>query len=194
MLKKLIQEIFPKVCGICGKISKSWICPKCYYKIKNELKFFAVKQKSFKIYFLGFYEKNIRKLLLRYKFGDSAYLSNLFIELIIKNSKLIQNIKQYDYIIPVPMFIKNKKVRGYNQTDVLIKIKENKRQSTLNEKERIENVKNVYKIQNTEKIKNRDILLIDDIYTTGNTVKQCVKELKKAKVHRIDVFVIAKTR
>ena len=144
MLKKLIQEIFPKVCGICGKISKSWICPKCYYKIKNELKFFAVKQKSFKIYFLGFYEKNIRKLLLRYKFGDSTYLSNLFIELIIKNSKLIQNIKQYDYIIPVPMFIKNKKVRGYNQTeliakrikeridieyctDVLIKIKENKR-------------------------------------------------------------------
>ena len=64
----------------------------------------------------------------------------------------------------------------------------------MNEKERIENVKNVYKIQNTEKIKNRDILLIDDIYTTGNTVKQCVKELKKAKVHRIDVFVIAKTR
>ncbi len=211
MIKELIELIFPPVCGICGKISQNWICPKCHYKIKNELKYFEIQNKEFKLFFMGLYENNIRKLLLKYKFSDSAYLSNLFMELILKNKEFTERLKKYDYIIPVPMFYKNKKIRGYNQTElltkkmqeklnveycenILIKIKQNKRQSELSEKERKINVKNVYTIQDGEKIKGKNILLVDDIYTTGNTIKECMKELKKAKPNKIDAFVIAKRR
>ena len=133
----------------------------------------------------------------------------MFVELLTKNRKFAEKIKTYDYIISVPMYKKNKENRGYNQTEViadqlektlkikhlkkcLIKIKPNQKQSTLTERQRTENVKNVYKLENKNEIYNKRILLLDDIYTTGSTVKACVKELKKGKPQTIDVLVIAK--
>ncbi len=57
---------------------------------------------------------------------------------------------------------------------------------------REENVKNVYKIKNQDKIINKKILLVDDIYTTGATLNECSKILKQAGAKKIDVFTIAK--
>ena len=57
---------------------------------------------------------------------------------------------------------------------------------------REENVKNVYKIKNVDKIINKKILLVDDIYTTGATLNECSKILKQAGAKKVDVFTIAK--
>lgn len=65
-------------------------------------------------------------------------------------------------------------------------------QSTLNKQDRLENVKDVYQLKNGEQLKNKKILLIDDIYTTGSTVSECAKVLKQTEVEKIDVFTIAK--
>lgn len=211
MLEKILELMFPNSCGICGKIHKNWICPKCYYKIKQELKYNKSKEDNFNLYYIGTYQKQIRKILLKFKFKESSYLANTIIELVCKNKNMVQNIKKYDCIIPVPMYEKNKKIRGYNQsellakrlgkrlqidyiTNVLIKTKQNKRQSELDAHDRIENVKNAYSIINEELIKNKNILLIDDIYTTGNTVKSCIKELRKVNINKVDVLTIAKTQ
>ena len=75
-----------------------------------------------------------------------------------------------------------------------MKIRQNKRQSTLDRNQRRENVKDVYKLINSESIKDKKILLMDDIYTTGNTVEACKNELKKGKVQEIDILVIAKKK
>lgn len=209
MIEKILNYIFPTCCGICHKIYKAWICPKCYYRLKNELKFNKENKENFNIYYIGFYEKTLRKLLLKFKFKESAYLSNTLVEILSKNQEMIKALKKYDYIIPVPMHTTNKEIRGYNQTEllakqinnrfnikyennILLKIKQNKRQSELKEKERIENVKNIYELQKGELIKNKNILLLDDIYTTGNTIKSCRKELEKAHPKKIDVLVMAK--
>lgn len=209
MIEQIIETIFPISCGICGKLSNKYICPKCYYQIKNELKFEIVKEEKFKLYFIGHHENAIRKLLLKFKFSDSAYLANLFIEILCKNNDFVQKIKQYDIIIPAPMHSENKKKRGYNQTEllaeeierrleipcvsnVLVKDIQNKKQSQLGEKERKENVKNVYKLENEKLIYNKKILLLDDIFTTGSTVKECIKTINKTKVKKIDALVIAK--
>ncbi len=209
MIEKILEMIFPTCCGLCGKIYSGSICPKCYYNLKNELKFSKENNEDFNIYYIGFYEKTIRKLLLKFKFKECAYLVNTFIDILSKNQKMIKTIKRYDYIIPVPMYTTNKKIRGYNQTellakkindrfnikcrnDILLKAKQNKRQSQLTEKERIENVKNVYQLKKQEEIKNKNILLLDDIYTTGNTIKACRKELQKAEPKKIDILVMAK--
>ena len=77
-------------------------------------------------------------------------------------------------------------------TDVLIKVTNNKPQSTLSGKIRKENTKNVYKLINFEKIDNRKILIFDDIYTTGATIKACIQELRKANVAKIGVLTLAK--
>lgn len=209
MIEKILEMIFPTCCGICRKIYNRAICPKCYYNLKNELKFSKENKENFNIYYIGFYEKILRELLLKFKFKECAYLANTFVEILSKNQEMIKILKEYDYIIPVPMYITNKKIRGYNQTellakqikdrfnikyrnDIILKIKQNKRQSELTEKERIENVKNVYRLQKQEEIKNKNILLLDDIYTTGNTIKACRKELQKAEPKKIDILVMAK--
>ena len=57
---------------------------------------------------------------------------------------------------------------------------------------REENVKNVYKIQNMDKIINKKILIVDDIFTTGATLNECSKILKQAGAKKVDVFTIAK--
>ena len=155
------------------------------------------------------YKDLVRKLIIQYKFNDKAYLYKTFCEFIVKNKKVFDFIKSYDIILPVPIHNKRKKQRGYNQseliakelskvtqikcyTDVLIKVTNNKPQSTLSGKIRKENTKNVYKLINFEKIDNRKILIFDDIYTTGATIKACIQELRKANVAKIGVLTLAK--
>ena len=155
------------------------------------------------------YENVIRKLIIQYKFNNKSYLYKTFCEFIVKNKKAFDFIKSYDIIIPVPMHRKKKARRGYNQTelivkelakkvgiqvvlDVLVKTKNNKVQSSLNKEERKNNVKNVYKLANQEKIKNKKVLIFDDIYTTGATIEACIEEVLKAEVKQIGVLTLAK--
>ena len=115
----------------------------------------------------------------------------------------------YDIIIPVPISKKRNKERGYNQSlliareiaknenvklrnNVILKVKNNNTQSKLNKEERAENVKNVYKITNNKEIIDKNILLIDDIFTTGATLNECSKMLKQASAKKVDVLTIAK--
>ncbi len=65
-------------------------------------------------------------------------------------------------------------------------------QSSLRKNERASNVKGVYKVLNSLKINNKNVILLDDIYTTGNTANECSKMLKKAGAQKILVFTIAK--
>ena len=74
----------------------------------------------------------------------------------------------------------------------LIKTKNIIEQSKLNKEERKINIQGVYEIKNSALIKNKKILLIDDIYTTGSTVNECSKILNKGKTNKIGVLTIAK--
>ena len=64
----------------------------------------------------------------------------------------------------------------------------------MSKEERIENVKNAYHIdkQSYKIISNKKVLIFDDIYTTGSTVNECARILKKANPKTIDVFTLAK--
>ena len=156
------------------------------------------------------YEGIIRQRLLEYKFKEKAYLYKTFAETIIHDKDNIEYIKKYDILIPVPIHKKRKKDRGYNQSELIAKEiakfckdiklelnilykKENiVAQSTLDKKERMKNIKNVFEIRNECKIKNKKILLLDDIYTTGSTVNECSRILKNAGCKEIGIITIAK--
>lgn len=154
------------------------------------------------------YKNIVRKYMLKFKFNNCAYISNFFANQILKEKKVYEILKKYDIIIPVPMG-KNKYLdRGYNQTKLisdiiskkinslencdLRKIKNNKTQSKLNQNERKENVKNVFEIENIKFIRNKNIIILDDIYTTGATVNEISKVLKNAGAKDILVLIIAK--
>ena len=155
------------------------------------------------------YNEMIRQRLIEYKFQDKSYMYKTFAKIILKNKKVCGFLEKYDIIIPVPIHKKRRLKRGYNQTeliakeicknislelktDVLIKQKNIKAQSELNKNERKQNIKNAFEIKNINEIIDKKILLFDDIYTTGSTVNECSKILKKAGAKQIGVVTIAK--
>ena len=74
----------------------------------------------------------------------------------------------------------------------LVKIKNSKKQSSLNKENRKKNVENAYVIKDGSQVKNKKILLFDDIYTTGNTVNECSRILREAGAEQIGILTIAK--
>ena len=200
-----LDFIFPPTCGICGKLHEGYICKTCYEQIQKYL----YKNNSGNIFYLLQYKDVIRDKMIDFKFNDKSYLYNMFCEIFVKNKNACEFLKSYDIIIPVPIHKKRKKSRGYNQseliarkisndfnipiyTDVLMKHKNNKMQSSLNKNDRIKNIQDVYKVENTDKIKEKNVLIIDDIYTTGLTTKECKKVLKQAGAKQIGIMIIAK--
>lgn len=209
----IINIFYPNVCGICGNISKYDICPKCIQKL-NEIKqckkhIYLTRNFTDAIYIFK-YEDLVRESFLKYKFGEQSYRYKAFANFIIKDKKICGFLKKYDIIIPVPISIKRKMQRGYNQseliikecakldanikvyTNILYKIKNTKPQSTLNKEQRKTNIQGAYKITKSENLNNKKVLLFDDIYTTGSTLEECAKVLKEAGAYEVSVLTFAK--
>jgi len=202
MFEKFLNLIFPNVCGFCNKINKSNLCKACEFSLKkyeiNVIKNYKdEKGKYFDYLFCALkYENLVREKIISYKFNENSYLYKTFAKIIIKNKKIYGFLKSYDIILSVPMHKSKQSVRGYNQSALiakelsneldikfeknnLIKIKDTKTQSTLTKNQRKDNIKGAFLVKDILKIKNKKIILVDDIYTTGNTVNECSKILKK---------------
>ena len=199
IFENVLNLFFPIKCGVCGKIGLP-ICKEC----EESLKPYEINLVQKDKFFIYKYQDIIRNLLLNYKFNDASYLANSFAYLIKNNKKIYSILKSYDIIIPVPLHKKRMNERGYNQTELiakklgipvetncLIKAKNIKPQSTKTAKERQIDIKSVFAIQNVEKIKNKKLLLLDDIYTTGSTANECIKTLSKA-TNKIGFLAIAR--
>ncbi len=114
-----------------------------------------------------------------------------------------------DCIVPVPIHEKRKEIRGYNQSEViakgiankisisvdtksLLKKKNNSSQTRKTKLERLENVQDVYHLQKDHKLKAKNILLLDDVITTGSTTLACIQEIyNNTKPSSISVLYVA---
>ena len=217
----LLDLIYPPVCGICGKINKNSLCKKCEIQLKKQLNINIqgiLKDKYFdELIYVFKYEGTIRKMILDYKFNEKPYLYNTFVNFMLKNEKIFENIIKYDKIIPVPISKKRYGKRGYNQSLLIakeitkqIKIKQKStknlqlmnicliktkniiEQSKLNKEDREKNIIGVYKLKNPNQIKNQNILLVDDIYTTGSTANECSRILRQGNPNKIGILVLAR--
>ena len=212
IIENILNLIYPPGCGFCNNICKENLCKKCEIKIReyeiNSLK--KVKDRYFdELICLFKYEDIIRSTLIKYKFQNKAYLYKTFSKIILKNKKICGFLKNYDIMIPVPISKKRRSQRGYNQSYLIAKeiakftnLKSENRclekqkdtieQSKLSKNERRTNIQEAYKIINKERLFNKKVLLLDDIYTTGSTVNECSKVLKQAGTKGIGVLTIAK--
>lgn len=211
-INSALDYFFPPICGMCGEINENYICNNCYENIKKIKKCVIneYNNRNFSKHLYIFkYEGIIRNKIIEYKFEDKGYLYKMFAKIILSDKKTCNFIKKYDVIIPVPISKKRKKKRGYNQselvaneiaqklnqdiwTDIIIKKKDNKPQSELNKLERIKNVEDIYEINKPIEVKNKKVLLLDDIYTTGSTVNEIARKLKQNQIREIGVITLAK--
>lgn len=182
-------------CRFCGKISYEEKCIEC----RNKIIYYE------ELIFCSEYMNEIKHKIHLYKFMDKKFYYHFFTELLYEKLKEIN----VDFIIPVPISYERYIERGYNQSgliakklskflnipycaDILIKTQNSKRQSIQNFKERQESVKNVFDVaDNNNVIVGKKILLIDDVFTTGATVNECSRVLKRAGVSDIKVAVIS---
>lgn len=155
------------------------------------------------------YQTPIDKFILSLKFAEKLSYAKLLGELMAeKLADYYQNHNKPDVIIPVPLHPQRLKERGYNQAleiarpvakklKILLEPTYCKRvvatlpQSSTHAKERKRNIKNAFKVNGTLQAKH--VAIIDDVITTGSTVNELSKVLKKADVKNIDVWCCART-
>lgn len=154
------------------------------------------------------YDDISKKLVLDFKYKSKTYLCR-YIALLMKEKLLLEDIK-FDYILFVPLHKKRLKQRGFNQSekianklgelldipviDCISREKNTKRLYRLNKEEREKELKNGFKVkENINLIKNKNILLIDDIFTTGSTSNEISKVLKINSVNSICILTLLTT-
>ena len=206
----LLDIIFPEKCLYCKKLGK-YICKECYNKLNNKYYFKKFNNDYFDYVICGsFYKETIRAQLHNFKFHEQSYLYKYFIELILNNAEIYSFLKKFNLITYIPMTKNKKLIRGYNQAELLAKelgkslnievlnllekLKENRVQSSLSKTERIKNVEDVFEFSKKHSdILNKNIILVDDIYTTGSTARACSKIIKENGANKICVFTVSKT-
>ena len=207
-MKNLIQSIkkllFDNSCVCCGEKASDKLEYLCYNCL-NDL----MKEKSLSkyenVYYLWIYKDKFKKLLLEYK-NSSRLALGLIISSMIEDEffRVILN-EDIDYIIPIPINFRREQDRGFNQVEELLK--------NLNysycKSERIKNTKKMFKILDKEKreknIKNsfiiskdfskKNVLIFDDIITTGTTINELKNELEKiGNAKKIVVFSLTASK
>ena len=149
----------------------------------------------------------VGQAIKRFKFdGQIVYLPLL--QYWLHRSECMALVDDADLLLPVPLFPKRLKKRGFNQAlelvrgfpekakdfEVLIRIKNTRPQVELKGKERRENVKDAFAVPRPEEVKDKKILLIDDLYTTGSTARECAKVLRRAGAARVEVLTVARVK
>ena len=210
----ILDLIYPQKCVFCGKVlGKADICNEC----SSKLPYTKGDEVSQKLSFIPkcvsplYYEGVVRESFLRYKFmGVQAYsvrYGKLMSECVENNL----DCSGIDVISCVPLSSKRLRRRGYNQallltkeishnlnipeTQLLKKNRDNPAQSgTKSAKERLSNVTGIYSLQSKADVREKTILLVDDIVTTGATLSECARILKKSGAEQVYAVTLARQR
>ncbi|MEK7162968.1 MAG: ComF family protein [Patescibacteria group bacterium] len=174
------------------------------------------KKRSF-YYFLaaaGNYDDPIIQNLIHYfKYKSFESIAPILGELLIEYLKLLnfETLKLLNFVIvPIPLHPHRERERGFNQAKLLAeiiachfnlpmvnslkRIKNNDPQAKMkNSEKRIKNISGCFEIKNPEAIQEKNIILIDDVFTSGATINEAVKILKEGGAKKIIALVLAKT-
>ena len=197
--KSILTVLYPpkSKCLVCGYENTENLCHKCLKSItfcgEDEL-------------CVGYYKGALKELILSLKYKKDFQAGEILA------SFLEEKIKKYKdeyYLTYIPIDKKRLKERGFNQCEyiakelsintgiktinTLKKIRETKVQKTLKREERIENLKDAFEIIDEKKVKGKRFILLDDVITTGATLKEGVKVLKKHGAIEIKILTLAKS-
>ncbi len=208
-LKLLNRLLFANRCRVCGKVTavNLDICENCSVdKFRISEKTMSAKSTSNK-YFDKitspfYYEGNIKTCIQNFKYRGFKNAADFLSDEMIKVIERDFADEEVDYITCVPITKERRRHRGYNQGELLIKeiskafslkaepkliikIKNTPEQVGLKLNERKTNLKDAFRANDQFDLKNKTILLCDDVRTTGSTLDECSKVLKKAGAKRV---------
>ena len=195
-----IQEPFCTTCGspFAKSSGESHLCSFCLKK-----RWYFTQARA-----AVYYQGPVAAALKTFKFNGRMYGLETFAAMT-RQYYLHHPRPEADLILPVPLHPRRLRKRGFNQSLVLCRKLFSKSkakieplilerphwtrpQTGLNRAERKKNVRNAFRVKNQEKIKNKRILLVDDVFTTGSTVNECARILLKNKAAEVEVFTFAR--
>jgi ComF family protein len=153
------------------------------------------------------YEGAAAKAVTRFKFGrQMAYLP--LMQHWLQAPRCRELAADADLLIPVPLHPRRLKHRGFNQAlllarafpeaetgrETLARVRHTAPQVGLNPKERRDNVHRAFAVPRPEEVKGKNVLLVDDLYTTGATVRECARVLRRAGAKRVEVLTVARVK
>ncbi|MBC7362544.1 MAG: ComF family protein [Candidatus Aminicenantes bacterium] len=192
------------VCQVCGRFlyhetTGSSTCLECQ---KNPPPF--TRHRS-----LGPYSGRLKELIILFKYKGYEALSQPLAGLAYKNFITDGLFPGVDFILPVPLYRLKERDRGFNQAEllarelsrlsrrpvlkgVLVKTKNTAAQVSLEAKARESNLKGAFAVRKPEKIQGCTLLLVDDVYTTGSTIRECAQVLRQAGAREIRALTLAR--
>lgn len=191
----------PLLCAASSDADKSEVCDECA----------KAPPRYGKLRTIAFYEETLRQAIHLFKFEKRTALAKPLIQLMLAHLPDDCRIEDYDFILPIPIHKKRMRERGFNQsillaegiakakgvpiaTDIFVRDKNTKAQSSLAGWEaRQENIIGAFKLRKPKAVFGKRLLLIDDVFTTGATIREAVKELWNAGPGEIDVLTLART-
>ncbi len=200
----LLDLIFPKSCLECKKPGK-YICNSCLSKVKVLNRFDPYTNTFTILHYEGIVRKAITKIKYNFAYDIASELADIC-AFKLHNPPLIQN----SILIPVPLHKSRERWRGFNQSeiiakliskklnigfekDLLIKPKASLPQVGLVRNQRMQNIRGKFAVNSEAKLyQNRTYIIFDDVATTGSTIQEAMKVLKKAGVNKIFGLTIAK--
>ena len=158
---------------------------------------------------VGRYETILLEAIHRFKYNGKIYIGEILGRLMAEYTYPSFNITKNSLIVPVPLHSKKLRERGFNQSLILAREISKKfsipldfmtlrryvntePQISLGKKERESNVHGAFSVTDPDKIKGQRIILVDDVFTSGSTVKECARVLMKNKAVAIAVITLAR--
>jgi len=151
----------------------------------------------------------VRELLHRFKYGHEYYLRHPL------GAWLMEGLDDaritahpFDFIVPVPLHPTKERERRYNQAralaeilsrrtgipllDCLKRVRRTPTQTRFDRAERMENLLNAFKMRKIKEVQGKELILVDDVFTTGSTVNECARVLKDSGAGSVRVLTVAR--
>lgn len=213
LLDELLELLYPTRCVFCHKLTphREKVCVNCLRTLPRVPS--AAQKQSFPHISACvsplYYEGNVRRSLLRYKFGGLSFYAEEYADYVLKC--IDENDIICDSITWVPLSRRRLRKRGYDQARLLaeaiaartglpcertlVKIRNNPPQSrTEKASQRRANVSGAYRAASETKLAGRCFLLVDDIVTTGSTLSECADVLRRAGAASVSAATVASAK
>jgi len=197
-----LPSISPPFCHRCGlpypKSATEGFCGPCQ---QNRRRFRRARS-------AGPYDGSLRESLLQFKFGGRARLGVALGRFAFERSIGAGELPIPAVVVPVPLSRGRRRERGYDQAELLaravasaagvpvsrllVKVKERPPQAELEARSRWRNAAGAYRACIPSSLRGKDLLLVDDVFTTGATVEACSRALLRSGARAVDVLTVAR--